>query len=446
MLKPSASRVAALTVGAALLLTAAGCGTDESDEPTGTQKVRLYGTDGNMLNTFHEEFADQANLLNGMKGTAPATPLTDDFKNRLQSVSPNIDGYAYAAETYDAIIITALAAELARSDDPADIAAQINGVTVGGQSCTTVQACLSLARSGNDIRYRGPSLRGAGFTEAGEPATASYATLHFDRSGKINEAKTEYLGAGNDSAATDKEPPRPQRNKPGNGARLKLGELLPRTGDLSLAYPPMAAGAALALKEINNAGGVFGKPVLWVEGDDGTNPDVAKATVQNHIDAGVQVIIGAGASGISRAVLPDVVEAGLILFSSSNTDAGLSTVEDKGLYFRSAPPDNLQGRALADVILRDGPQKIVIVARNDSYGVGLQDNVRAELERTGIGADRIKLMTYEPPASGEDSNVDFSTGAEEIKQYGPEAVLIIGFAESAGVIKALAASGVEIQH
>ncbi|HEX5540667.1 MAG TPA: ABC transporter substrate-binding protein [Micromonospora sp.] len=446
MLKSRARRVAALTVGAAFLLAAAGCGTEKSDEPTGTQKVRLYGTDGNMLSTFHEEFQDQVNLLEGMKGSAPATPLTDDFKNRLRSVDPNIDGYTYAAETYDAVVITALAAELARSPEPARIAAQINGVTVGGQSCTTAANCLALARKGTDIRYRGPSLRGGGFTDAGEPATASYATLHFDRSGKLNDAKTEYLGAGDDSTVTDKRPPSPGTGSPGHNAQLKLGELLPKTGELALAYPPMATGAALALKEINDAGGVFGKPVVWVEGDDGTNPEVAKATVRRHVEAGVQVIIGAGASGISRAVLPDVVEAGVILFSSSNTDAGLSTVEDNGLYFRTAPPDNLQGRALADMILRDGPQEIAIVARNDSYGVGLQENVHGELERAGVSADRIKLMTYEPPADADAPPVDFSAGAEEIKQFGADAVLIIGFGESAAVIKALAAAGVEIQN
>lgn len=111
-----------------------------------------------------------------------------------------------------------------------------------------------------------------------------------------------------------------------------------------------------------------------------------------------------------------MVAAGRVLFSPSNTDAGLTTVDDKGLYFRTAPPDSLQGRALADVILRDGPHKIVLVARKDSYGEGLQESVRAELERAGIGADQVKLMTYEPPAKGK--TVDFTAGAAEIRASG----------------------------
>lgn len=208
----------------------------------------------------------------------------------------------------------------------------------------------------------------------------------------------------------------------------------------------MGAAATLATKEVNAAGGVLGEPAVWIEGDDGTNPEVAKATVASHVQKGVHVIIGAGASGITRAVLPDVVAAGRLLFSPSNTDAGLTTVDDNGLYFRTAPPDTLQGRALADVILRDGPHKIAIVARKDSYGEGLQENVRAELERAGFAADRVKLLTYEPPADAQAPPVDFSAGAKEIKDYGADAVLIIGFGESAHVITALADAGVQIRH
>lgn len=208
----------------------------------------------------------------------------------------------------------------------------------------------------------------------------------------------------------------------------------------------MAAAAQLAIKEINAAGGVLGEDVTWIDGDDGTSPAVAKATVARHVEAGVDVIIGAGGSGISLAVLPDVVKAGKILFSPSNTDDGLTKADDKGLYFRTAPPDSLQGRALADVILRDGSQRIAIVARKDSYGEGLQAVVRAELEKAGITTDRIKLLTYNPPEGESAPPVDFATGAKEVKDFGADAVLVIGFAESAQVIRALADAGVQIRH
>ncbi|MDG4834458.1 ABC transporter substrate-binding protein [Solwaraspora sp. WMMD1047] len=449
MLVSSGSRSAALAACAALLLATAACGEDAGEDPVTTQ-VRLYGTDGNMQNSFVNEFSERSGLLDGMKGTTPLTPLSEEFKERLRSVNPRLSDYLYAAETYDAVAISALAAQLAGSTAPADIAKQINGVTNTGQRCDTIEQCLEIARDGGDIEYRGISITRGGFTEAGEPSTASYATLHFGQDEQLDNGKTEFLGAGDESAASTAAPPRAKRESNAvnreSGAPLKLGELLPRTGDLALAYPPMAAGAELALREINEAGGVLGEPVEWVKGDDGTSPTVAKATVAKHIQDEVHVIIGAGASGVSRAVLPDVVAAGLILFSPSNTDAGLSTIDDGGLYFRTAPSDLLQGRALADVMLRDGADKIVLVARKDSYGEGLQEHVRAELERAGHGADRVKLLTYEPPADADAPPVDFSAGAAEIKEYDADGVLIIGFAESAQVIEAIVAAGVELRH
>lgn len=450
MLVSRGSRAAVITACAGLLLATSACGSDKTEDGATTTQVRLYGTDGNMLNSYATELKDRADLVNGMKGTTPLTPLPENFKERLLAVDPKLSDYLYAAETYDAVVISALAAQAAGSTDPAAIAKQIVGVTTNGERCDAPAPCLDLARQGRDIEYRGVSLTRAGFTDAGEPATASYATLHFDDQ-KIDDGKTEFVGAGDESGASTKAPPRGKKQRGGksdksDGSPLVLGGLLPKTGDLALAYPPMAAGAALAVKEVNAAGGVLGEPMVWVDGDDGTNPDVAKATVASHITRGVQVIIGAGASGISRAVLPDVVGAGRVLFSPSNTDAGLTTVDDKGLYFRTAPPDSLQGRALADVILRDGPHKIVIVARKDSYGEGLQENVRAELERAGMGADRVKLLTYVPPADAKAPPVDFSAGAREIKDFGADAVLIIGFGESAHVVTALADAGVQIRH
>ncbi|MGC1210406.1 MAG: ABC transporter substrate-binding protein [Micromonospora sp.] len=444
MLVSRGFRTATALAGAALLLATSACGSDKPEGATTTTQVRLYGSDGNMLNSFAAELKDRADLVNGMKGTTPLTQLPDSFKERLRTVDPKLTDYLYAAETYDAVVVSALAAQVAGSTDAAAIAKQIVGVTTGGERCEDPATCLRLAGQGRDIEYRGVSLTRAGFTDAGEPATASYATLHFDDQ-KLDDGKTEFVGAGDEAAASSKTPPRGKKPRK-SATPLILGGLLPQTGDLAIANPPMAAGAALAVREVNAAGGVLGKPVVWIDGDDGTNPDVAKATVASHVAKGVQVFIGAGASGISRAVLPDVVAAGRVLFSPSNTDAGLTTVEDKGLYFRTAPSDILQGRALADVILRDGPHKIAIVARKDSYGEGLQENVRADLERVGIAADKVKLLTYDPPADADAAPVDFTAGAKEIKDFGPDAVLIIGFGESAHVITALADAGVQIQH
>ena len=75
-----------------------------------------------------------------------------------------------------------------------------------------------------------------------------------------------------------------------------------------------------------------------------------------------------------------------------------------------------------------------------------RSTVRDELEKAGIAGDRVKLLTYDPPADANAAPVDFGGGAKEIKEFGADAVLIIGFGESAEVIRALADAGVPIRH
>lgn len=442
------SRGSAVAACVALAVALAGCGDEKPAETDAPTPVRLYGTDGNMSNSFGDAFKDLPGTLAGMTGTTPMTQLSEDFKRRLHGVNPELADYGYAGEAYDAVMISALAAQLAGTTKAQRLARYINGVTQGGERCDEVARCLSLARSGRDIEYRGISLTRGGFTAAGEPSTATYATLHFGRDNRLEDGKTEFVGAGDESGAADAKSPAPAKGGETGaeaGAPLKIGGLLSQTGDLSLMYPPMAAAAELAVREINAAGGVLGENVVWLPGDDGTNPAVARSTVAKHVGQGVHVIIGAGASSISGAVLEQTMKAGVVLFSPSNTAAFLSAAEDKGLYFRTAPSDTLQGKALADVMMRDGVRKIAIVARDDEYGKGLQANVAAELAKVGVGPDQLRQVVYTPPDDPK-ATLDFSSGAAELKSWTPDAVLVIGFGESAEVIKGLAKAGVPLKH
>src|ERR1044072_1018276 len=161
MLVSRGARHLAIATCAALVLTIAACGMDAPPPQaadTVANPARLYGTDGNMINSFGDEFKDQAGMLAGMKGTTPLTRLSDDFKARLKALRPSLPDFSYAGETYDAIVISALAAEQAGTNEPSEIANQINSVTTGGTECDTVKACLALARAGTDLQYRGVSL------------------------------------------------------------------------------------------------------------------------------------------------------------------------------------------------------------------------------------------------------------------------------------------------
>jgi ABC-type branched-subunit amino acid transport system substrate-binding protein len=430
-------RPKALVVALVVLLLAACGGNKDATAPV-KNEVRLYGSDGNMLNAVGDLLAtEHPDALLGMKGTTPLPRLTQGFRDRLLSVDPQLKDEAFAAEAYDAVIISALATQLAKTTNPKAIAAQINGVTTGGTLCDTTATCLALAASGKDIEYRGISLGLGGFTDAGEPSAATFGILRFAARNHLDASQTEYVPAGDPSKTTDQRPPAP--GPAGTGAAagpLKIGALLPHTGDLSSAGPPMFAGALLAIREINAAGGVLGKPVTWLDGDDHTDAEQAKATAQALISSGANVIIGAGASSITKAVLPVTMAAGVVLFSPCNTAAELSTVADNGLYFRTAPPDDLQAAALTDIIMRDGVRKVVIVARKDAYGQGLMDAVQQNLVQAGIPADAIKTIPYEA------TNPDFSKLGGQIKDFAPDGVLIVGFDETAKAIGSIIRAGI----
>jgi ABC-type branched-subunit amino acid transport system substrate-binding protein len=446
------STVAAVTA----VILAAACGTSKPAGPApgagaNRGQPRLYGSDGNMSSSFGDALKDQPGLLAGMKGTAPLTPITEEFKRRVRGVDPTLPDFNYAGEAYDAVVVAALAAEVAHSTDAPTIAKYVVGVTVGGTTCATFKDCTTLVRDNENIQYRGvSSVKRSGLTDAGEPSTATYGTLNFGRDNHIDDAKTEFVGAGDEASASRNDPAAPAASTSTRLARtapLKFGALLPHTGGLASASPPIFAGAKLAVQEINDAGGVLGQPVEWVDGDDGTSPQVAAATADRFIAAGVQVMIGAAASGVSAAVLPKVTAAGRILFSPSATSETLSQLEDKGLFFRTAPSDRLQAKALADIVMRDGAAKVIIAARDDDYGKGLSTGVLADLTSAGIKAGSIRVVPYQakekyPPG---DQNDLFKPMAKTIKQFGADAVVVIGFEESALLIRALKDEGVTFQ-
>lgn len=428
---------------AVVALALAGCSEAAAPNPGDEGlTVRLYGTDPTMQNSFPDELADRS-VVSGMKGTAPLNPLPAEFVNRMREVDPELEDFIFAGETYDAIVISALAAELAGTPEPEVVRSYINSVTIGGEQCTVVADCLALARAGRQLEYRGVALQRGGFTDQGEPAMATYATRHFGPDGFIDDAKTEFVGAGDPAAVTSTEPPEPRR--PAAGVEpLTIGGLLPLTGGLAFAYPPLAAAVTLALDDINDAGGVFGVDVEWVEGDDGTDPEVARETLASHIEEGVHIIIGAAASGVTEAVLADAVAAKRILFSPSNTAASLSNVDDDGYYFRTAPSDLLQGAALADVILRDGVERIVVVARDDAYGRGIMGNTRDALVRFGVPTADLQELIYALPAEEGAPIPGLDELVEEVIAARPDGVLVIGFSEAAQVIQQLIDGGVTL--
>src|SRR5665811_1132247 len=99
--------------------------------------------------------------------------------------------------------------------------------------------------------------------------------------------------------------------------------------------------------------------------------------------ANADIILGAASSSVSLSVIDKIVNAGVLEISPANTSTAFDTYKDKGLYFRTAPSDVLQGRVMATLVGDDGANNVAILARKDPYGEALADNVQTFFTEPG---------------------------------------------------------------
>jgi ABC-type branched-subunit amino acid transport system substrate-binding protein len=216
---------------------------------------------------------------------------------------------------------------------------------------------------------------------------------------------------------------------------LNFGALLPQTGDLAFLGPPEFAGVDLAIQEINDAGGVFDQEVGSFKADSGDGtPDIAGASVDNLLNDNVDVIIGAAASGVSLSVIDKITGAGVVHFSPANTAAAFDTYDDKGLYFRTAPSDRLQGQVLGNMAVEDGHTNVAIMARQDAYGEGLAEQTRTTLEEKGATVS--EFILYSADAQ------NFTAEVNKVAASNPDAIVLIAFNETTKIIPQFISKGV----
>ncbi|RJK93728.1 ABC transporter substrate-binding protein [Vallicoccus soli] len=261
----------------------------------------------------------------------------------------------------------------------------------------------------------GVVLAGCGDDSSDEGASATPTT-----------EETAQAGGGGETSAV----------QPGDGT-FTVGTLLPQTGSLAFLGPPEFAGVQLAINDINAAGGVLGKEAVKFDSDSGdTSTDIASQSVGRLLGNDVDVIVGAASSGVSFTVIDQITQAGVVHFSPANTSPDFTTYADKGLYFRTAPSDVLQGRVLGDVMLGDGNAAIGILALQDPYGTGLADNIEQSV--TDGGGEVVAKKVYDPKAA------DFSADVSSVLAEDPDAIALVSFDEAKKIVPELQSQGYDM--
>lgn len=220
---------------------------------------------------------------------------------------------------------------------------------------------------------------------------------------------------------------------------VKIGVVLGFTGPLESITPAMAAGAELAMAEVTESGLLLDGATVTAVRADSTCIDASAATAAAErvvTSDGVTAIMGADCSGVTGAILQNVARPnGIVMISPSATSPGLSTAEDDGLFFRTAPSDARQGVIITNILQDRGFNNVAVTYTNNDYGKGLADAFQAEFEAAG--------GTVTISAAHEDGKADYSAEVGALASAGGEVLVVAGYVDQggSGVIRAALDTG-----
>lgn len=221
---------------------------------------------------------------------------------------------------------------------------------------------------------------------------------------------------------------------------IKIGYIAALTGDASTWGQHEADAAKLAVKEINAAGGLLGRPVELVVYDIKGKPEDAVNAVRRLVhDDKVVAIGGSNMSGIQLAISPIVNSGKVPTMATAATNPAVTVNPDKGeiipYMFRITYTDPYQGKVMADYLIKKlGFKKIAIIGDvGDAYSEGLTEFIKKRCEELGV---ECKFWGYRA------GDVDFRAQITEMKAWGADALaMTMYYKEMALVMKQAVALG-----
>jgi branched-chain amino acid transport system substrate-binding protein len=229
----------------------------------------------------------------------------------------------------------------------------------------------------------------------------------------------------------------------GKRGEIKIGALLPLTGDIKDYGELVKNGMDFAVDEINNGDGVDGDNLKIVYADSQGTPEAATKVVFDLINKEkVPVIIGGVSSSVSLAVAPICENNKVVLLSPASSSPKLTGIGE--YFFRIYPSDTLEGFTMANRIInyqyKNGKQyfdKVVVVASKTDYAEGVKIEFVKEYRRRK--GETLDVINYDP------ANPEFSDVINRIKASirgkGGVAIYIAGYyADTADFLLALRAA------
>ncbi len=216
---------------------------------------------------------------------------------------------------------------------------------------------------------------------------------------------------------------------------MRLGALLPLTGDLQDYGESSLNGIRLAVEEINAAGGVLGQPIVLRVADDQTSPQAGVDAAQRLVSVDrVHALVGALSSGVTIPVARTVSRTHKIpQISGASTSPVITTLDDDDFLFRTVPSDAYQGVALAHIAKETGYNRVGVLYVNNDYGRGLAEAFVNAFEP--LGGSITQSVAYEPGQAA------YRGELRRVARGGAEALVLIGYPENGQIIVRQALEG-----
>lgn len=245
-----------------------------------------------------------------------------------------------------------------------------------------------------------------------------------------------------------------QTRTPGVSA-LRLGVMLPRTGDLTHLEPSLQAGVRVAVDEIADDGGVLGRPVSVVRRDSGDGESgVSRRNARRLARKGVAAVIGGVSPQSTFEAFPALQKAAqkrhrghpdrdsqVVMVSATAMAETYDNLDDDGLAFRTVPSNVLQAAVLAQQVARvNGGDRVdvSVLASTQVDAAELSDRVTEQLSRNGV---RVRsTVEYDPTLTG------FAPEVREIKQSRADATVVVGAQETAQILRGMARERIGPAH
>lgn len=207
--------------------------------------------------------------------------------------------------------------------------------------------------------------------------------------------------------------------KGGNTAQhegpMKIGVILPMTGDAAVYGEPLSKVLQLAVDEVNAEGGVNGENLELIIEDGKCDGTSAANAAQKLINVdGVEVIIGGFCSSESLSVVPIAEAAKVAVISPGSSSPKLTGISQ--FFVRNYPSDSTQGAVLAAIAYNDkGWRTVAFLQEQTDYALGVYQAFSAEFEKLGGTVTNEAFPT---------ETTDFRSTITKVRGQNPDAVFV----------------------